>query len=302
MPQNEHIELHQKRYGRRLDYEERKRKRAAREVHERSDKAKKTKGLKAKLLNKERRAEKIQMKKTIKMYGALLKHTADIMRDFQYFLFAKCFFIERIMKCGKSCCCKHSKKYLSTDATPLAAKVLYSQVLYGYWRHEEKLNKQKEAKPVPDGAIPAYLMDREGQSRAKAMNNMIKQKRKEKAGKWSVPLPKVRGIDEAEVMKVIFLTHVHMLWRTAIIPELAYIYPALFREYCHWWFLYLLLYITFAPYRLSELVNQNARPGSAWLRNTHLLEKDLRGNRPNSNVLSARLDCVVRKLTLHIPN
>lgn len=69
--------------------------------------------------------------------------------------------------------------------------------------HEEKLNKQKEAKPAPDGAIPAYLMDREGQSRAKAMSNMIKQKRKEKAGKWSVPLPKVKAVDEAEVMKVV---------------------------------------------------------------------------------------------------
>lgn len=43
MPQNEHIELHQKRFGRRLDHEERKRKREAREVHERSDYAKKTK-------------------------------------------------------------------------------------------------------------------------------------------------------------------------------------------------------------------------------------------------------------------
>jgi hypothetical protein len=26
--------------------------------------------------------------------------------------------------------------------------------------HEEKKSKKKEAKPVPDGAIPAYLMDR----------------------------------------------------------------------------------------------------------------------------------------------
>lgn len=136
MPQNEHIELHQKRYGRRLDHEERKRKREAREVHDRSEVAKKTKGLKAKILNKERRNEKIQMKKTIQM-------------------------------------------------------------------HEEKKTKKKEAKPVPDGAVPAYLMDREGQSRAKSLNNMIKQKRKEKAGKWAVPLPKVKAMDEMEVMKVV---------------------------------------------------------------------------------------------------
>ena len=32
---------------------------------------------------------------------------------------------------------------------------------------------------------------------------MIKQKRKEKAGKWNVPLPKVRGIAEDEMFKVI---------------------------------------------------------------------------------------------------
>jgi len=136
MPQNEHIELHQKRYGKRLDHEERKRKRDAREVHERAEYAKKTRGLKAKLYNKQRRNEKIQMKKTIAL-------------------------------------------------------------------HEEKKTKKKEATPVPDGAIPAYLMDREGQSQAKALNNMIKQKRKEKAGKWSVPLPKVKAMDEMEVMKVV---------------------------------------------------------------------------------------------------
>eukprot|EP00040_Diaphanoeca_grandis_P007058 m.39558 g.39558 ORF g.39558 m.39558 type:complete len:261 (-) comp18232_c0_seq1:513-1295(-) len=136
MPQNEHIELHQKRFGKRLDHEERKRKKEAREVHDRAQYAQKTRGLKAKLFNKKRHSEKVQMKKTIAM-------------------------------------------------------------------HEEKLSKKKEDKPVPDGAIPAYLMDREGQSRAKVMNNMIKQKRKEKAGKWSVPLPKVRAADEAEVMKVV---------------------------------------------------------------------------------------------------
>jgi len=105
-------------------------------VHERSEVAKRTKGLKAKIMNKERRNEKIQMKKTIAM-------------------------------------------------------------------HEEKKTKKKEAKPVPDGAVPAYLMDREGQSRAKSLNNMIKQKRKEKAGKWAVPLPKVKAMDEMEVMKVV---------------------------------------------------------------------------------------------------
>ncbi|XP_071511414.1 ribosome biogenesis protein NSA2 homolog [Diadema antillarum] len=93
-------------------------------------------GLKAKLYNKKRHAEKIQMKKTIKM-------------------------------------------------------------------HEERKTKKRNKEEVPDGAVPAYLLDREGQVRAKVLSNMIKQKRKEKAGKWDVPLPKVRGQGENEVFKVV---------------------------------------------------------------------------------------------------
>jgi ribosome biogenesis protein NSA2 len=135
MPQNEHIELHRKRYGYRLDYHERKRKKESRQAHERATKAKKLRGIRAKLFNKKRHSEKVQMKKTLKM-------------------------------------------------------------------HEERGTKQKKEEEVPEGAVPAYLLDREGQSRAKVLSNMIKQKRKEKAGKWDVPLPKVRGVSEAEVFQV----------------------------------------------------------------------------------------------------
>lgn len=56
---------------------------------------------------------------------------------------------------------------------------------------------------VRDGAIPAYLLDREQQTRSKVLSNTLKQKRKEKAGKWDVPLPKVRPIAEDEMFKVV---------------------------------------------------------------------------------------------------
>ncbi|KAM8793614.1 LOW QUALITY PROTEIN: ribosome biogenesis protein NSA2 homolog [Eudromia elegans] len=67
-PRNERIELHRKRHGRRFDYHERLRKKEGREAHERSRKAKKIIGLKAKLYHKQQHAEKIQMKTTIKMH------------------------------------------------------------------------------------------------------------------------------------------------------------------------------------------------------------------------------------------
>jgi len=50
--------------------------------------------------------------------------------------------------------------------------------------------------------VPAYLLEREQADRAKVLSNTIKQKRKEKAGKWEVPLPKVRGVAEDEMFKV----------------------------------------------------------------------------------------------------
>lgn len=53
--------------------------------------------------------------------------------------------------------------------------------LYSIKMHEQRKTKQKDDDKTPQGAVPAYLLDREGQSRAKVLSNMIKQKRKEKA-------------------------------------------------------------------------------------------------------------------------
>lgn len=69
--------------------------------------------------------------------------------------------------------------------------------------HQERTNKHANDDKVSEGAVPAYLLDREGVSRAKVLSNSVKQKRKEKAGKWQVPIPKVNPISDAEMFKVL---------------------------------------------------------------------------------------------------
>ncbi|KAL3300941.1 ribosome biogenesis protein NSA2 [Colletotrichum asianum] len=120
-----------KQHGRRLDYEERKRKKEAREGHKASKDAQNLRGLRAKLHAESRRKEKIQMRKQIKA-------------------------------------------------------------------HEErnvKTNNEKE----PSEPMPAYLLDRNNPDTAKAISSQIKNKRAEKAAR----LPKVRGISEEEMFKVV---------------------------------------------------------------------------------------------------
>ena len=69
--------------------------------------------------------------------------------------------------------------------------------------HNERGNKHGNDDAVKDGAVPAYLMDREGVSRAKVLSNTVKQKRKEKAGKWEVPIPRVKPVADDEMFKVL---------------------------------------------------------------------------------------------------
>ncbi|KAF8525515.1 TGF beta-inducible nuclear protein 1 [Hysterangium stoloniferum] len=69
--------------------------------------------------------------------------------------------------------------------------------------HDERNVKQRDAGPaLPDTALPTYLLDREGERDAKALSSAVKQRRKDKAAKYAVPLPKVRGIAEEEMFKV----------------------------------------------------------------------------------------------------
>jgi ribosome biogenesis protein NSA2 len=113
-----------------------RRKKEAREAHRSSKVAQSLIGLKAKLHNRKRHVEKIQMKKQIK-------------------------------------------------------------------QHEQRNIKQSEPSAPPDGAVPTYLLDRAQEKNAKQLSSMVKQKRKEAAARFSVPLPKVRGMAEEEVFKVL---------------------------------------------------------------------------------------------------
>jgi len=130
------MELHEKRFGKRYDHDEKARKKEARASKVISKKAQGLHGMKGKLFSKERYKEKVQMKKNIKA-------------------------------------------------------------------HEEKDAKVDSTKKVEEGAIPAYLLDRNEVNRTKVLSNMIKQKRKEKAGKWKVPIEKVKAMSEDEMFKVL---------------------------------------------------------------------------------------------------
>ena len=67
----------------------------------------------------------------------------------------------------------------------------------------EQKQAQLDAAPEDKGALPAYLLDRKEVNRTKVLSNMIKQKRKEKAGKWQVPIPTVKPMTEAEMYQVV---------------------------------------------------------------------------------------------------
>jgi ribosome biogenesis protein NSA2 len=69
--------------------------------------------------------------------------------------------------------------------------------------HEEKNATVDTPKHKEEGAVPAYLLDRNEVNRTKVLSNMIKQKRKEKAGKWKVPVEKVKAMSEEEMFKVL---------------------------------------------------------------------------------------------------
>ncbi|ELA42923.1 uncharacterized protein VICG_00238 [Vittaforma corneae ATCC 50505] len=133
MPQNEYVEEAIKKYGRPLDYEVKKAKREARMEKIIAKKVVMLTGIKAKLFKKKMQAEKVQLKKNIK-----LKDTKKA----------------------------HAKSETTAEA------------------------------------LPAFLLDREN-DHAKKLSSKIKQKRQEKAAKYTVPIAKVEGLSEAEVFGVV---------------------------------------------------------------------------------------------------
>lgn len=120
----------------RLDHEERTRKRTAREAHKVSKDSQHFTGLRAKLYQKKRHHEKIQMKKQIRQ------------------------------------------------------------------KEESSVKSAGPAEPSTT-PLPQYLLDRSQPTSAKALSSAVKNKRNEKVAKFSVPLPKVKGISEEEMFKVV---------------------------------------------------------------------------------------------------
>lgn len=135
MGQNDFIERKFREEGRGAVYFEHKRKRESREVKKVAKRARRLKGIKAKLFNKQRYREKVNLKKTIKA-------------------------------------------------------------------HEEK-SVRAVGRPANEAPVPAYLIDREHNTSQKVLSNMVKQKRREKAGRWAVPVAKVRALNEAEMFQVL---------------------------------------------------------------------------------------------------
>lgn len=98
-----------------------------------------------------------------------------------------------------------------------AARELHGKaaILFQQKRRKEKIQLKKEQKMaertekkcadggIAAGAIPSYLLDREKQAAVQEIKIQTKDKRQEKAGKFNVPLPKVRGVSETEAFRVI---------------------------------------------------------------------------------------------------
>lgn len=67
---------------------------------------------------------------------------------------------------------------------------------------QEERNVKSSSEAQPQDPVPHYLLDRSNATNAKALSSAVKDRRNEKAAKFSVPVPTVRGISEEEMFKV----------------------------------------------------------------------------------------------------
>ena len=87
-----------------------------------------------------------------------------------------------------------------------------SHKLYQKQRHHEKIQMKKRIRQQEESnvksagpqeptsnPIPTFLLGRSQPTKAKALSSAIKNRRKESAAKFSVPIPKVKGISEEEM-------------------------------------------------------------------------------------------------------
>jgi ribosome biogenesis protein NSA2 len=81
-----------------------------------------------------------------------------------------------------------------------AEKIQMKKAIKAQEERDVKGSGPQESSSIP---LPNYLLDRSNATNAKALSSAIKNKRAEKAAKFSVPLPKVKGISEEQMFKVV---------------------------------------------------------------------------------------------------
>jgi hypothetical protein len=79
---------------------------------------------------------------------------------------------------------RFNKQQPSIIASPYTQSLLIINYLFSHRikAHEEREQTSSAPSTSREGAVPAYLLDREQQTHGKLLSSMIKQKRKEKAG------------------------------------------------------------------------------------------------------------------------
>jgi len=164
--------------------------------------------------------------------------------------------------------------------------------------HNERNNKHANDDAIAEGAVPAYLLDRQGVSRAKVLSNTIKQKRKDKAGKWEVPIPKVKPVADDEMFKVLRTGSKKqkvglsiIAKRNGMVYAVVWLMSTLSIQHTRSSCLMILASHTILVILFDSCCN-SFRLGNVWLRNAPLSVTPLLVRIPNTNDLFVPLVCV----------